>query len=63
MKSFTQYSKAEEEHAEMAVLFHDVVEEFRKKYKLMNEQMSILLNDSIKQYEYEERDKNGIIKK
>lgn len=56
MTSFEQYNRVEEEHVEMAVLFHDTVEEFRESNKLSKEQMKTLLNDSIKQYKYEEQE-------
>jgi len=49
--SFSQYTKAEEDHAEQAVDFADYCDEYQTKNNLSIEQMIVLLNDTIKYYE------------
>jgi len=51
---FSEYTPAEEEHAEMAVEFSDHVRVFIDEHKLSREQILVLLNDEIKQQNYEE---------
>jgi hypothetical protein len=53
MSSYQQYTRAEDEHAEMACLFDDEVKNFIEKYKLDVERMIILLNDEIIQLKEE----------
>lgn len=51
---FSEYSREEEKHEDLAVAFSDHVSVFKKEHNLSREQMLFLLNDEIKQQKYEE---------